>query len=1016
MQSQHHLLPWLKLALVFTSWIMSAQATNVTIVGLYASGTDDVPSTAYKIAAALAVEAVNANATVLKHTYLMLSVVDHSVLRAVSAADPSYSAQRDAFAAYIVDNIIDLGAVGVVGAGYSSDVEVLAPLLYRAGLPLLSHSATASRLSNTTKFPGFARVCPPSWLEATAMADTIHSFGWSRVGLLYCDDIYCAGLAQDFRDALEKVGLHVDFELRVPTYTSPDRVQVYVKFIHDKILSACAAANDGSGQVAVVTALFLHNPEIVLASSADLPTAWIGDTSIGVKFGFHGPATRSSGIFALRPTETSSNARRESLLKILPVNGNDGYVRAAYDAVWALALAMDAVEVSGEVMDNANILAQLREVRFRGATGFVAFDNHLDPVGSTSQYDVVQFNNDTQATDVVGEWSLDAGVTAFSSPKRGSWAFPVHLCADNTVVDTNAAVTTFSEALIAVVVAAAIVVCALFVRWCYRRKGAEIQNSLANIHCEYNIHYEYNIPDDDKSLSADTRMLEQLQQNPIWACNLARQLINGLKCLHQNRIMHCDLKPSNLKVTGMANAYLQLVICGFHGATRADSDGDDDDAMQIVAKESDIFSAGLLLFYIMTGGDHAFSGTQQELLSTEEWNNTDNDSRASLLSSFRADLCGHTTVSPLAAALIANMLHPDPSERPSIDEIKRDAYFSLLDSAELSATCSWTPICSGDLASVYKASYQQREVACKCIHNLASEYNTSARGDGKDDFCREVQILKQTVNLSNIVEFVGWCKHPEEGLCIVTNFYPTSLNKWLGEATSKSWALAVADGIAIGMTALHSHTQGPIIHADLKPANVLLTHQQPPQVRICDFGVARTKKITTGHIGTPQYMPPEVLNGDEKPSQSTDIYSFGVLLYELFTRKQAFADVVTVEIVGNAREIMDAFYQRGGSLAADFDLLPATVQDLVRECAHKDPNKRPKSFAEVQKLLKDIKSAIEPETPPEQPGSVGPLGQSGSNRRLRRRDMSTELAEEMAEEIHPLCHTTVQYTCVGPNM
>src|SRR5262249_6424493 len=91
----------------------------------------------------------------------------------------------------------------------------------------------------------------------------------------------------------------------------------------------------------------------------------------------------------------------------------------------------------------------------------------------------------------------------------------------------------------------------------------------------------------------------------------------------------------------------------------------------------------------------------------------------------------------------------------------------------------------------------------------------------------------------------------------------------------------------------HAHTKG-IIHRDIKPSNVLVSAQDgPPQVKIIDFGVAKAivnrlteKTLFTEHrqlVGTPEYMSPEQAEGSLDIDTRTDVYSLGVLLYELLT-------------------------------------------------------------------------------------------------------------------------------------
>jgi serine/threonine protein kinase len=86
----------------------------------------------------------------------------------------------------------------------------------------------------------------------------------------------------------------------------------------------------------------------------------------------------------------------------------------------------------------------------------------------------------------------------------------------------------------------------------------------------------------------------------------------------------------------------------------------------------------------------------------------------------------------------------------------------------------------------------------------------------------------------------------------------------------------------------HAHQRG-ILHRDLKPKNILMDHEGNPYVS--DFGLARRLKthtgmtLTGGLVGTPEYMSPEQAESPSRVREATDIYSLGVILYELLTHR-----------------------------------------------------------------------------------------------------------------------------------
>jgi serine/threonine protein kinase len=92
---------------------------------------------------------------------------------------------------------------------------------------------------------------------------------------------------------------------------------------------------------------------------------------------------------------------------------------------------------------------------------------------------------------------------------------------------------------------------------------------------------------------------------------------------------------------------------------------------------------------------------------------------------------------------------------------------------------------------------------------------------------------------------------------------------------------------ALGINYLHS-LDPTIIHRDIKPSNLLV--DETWNVKVADFGFARIKEenATMTRCGTPAWTAPEIIRG-EKYSEKADLYSFGVVMWEMLTRKQPYA-------------------------------------------------------------------------------------------------------------------------------
>ena len=156
-------------------------------------------------------------------------------------------------------------------------------------------------------------------------------------------------------------------------------------------------------------------------------------------------------------------------------------------------------------------------------------------------------------------------------------------------------------------------------------------------------------------------------------------------------------------------------------------------------------------------------------------------------------------------------------------------------------------------------------------------------------------------------------------------------------------ATEIARQLCAGLAAAHNRG---VLHRDLKPANVMI--DENGSVRITDFGLAGLEEEIRSEelrAGTPAYMSPEQLAGEEQTVKS-DIYSLGLVLYEVFTGKKVF-DAPTIGQLLDLRR-SDTTPTTPSSLVQNMDPL---VERVILRCLEKDPEKRPASALQVAASL-----------------------------------------------------------------
>ncbi len=155
--------------------------------------------------------------------------------------------------------------------------------------------------------------------------------------------------------------------------------------------------------------------------------------------------------------------------------------------------------------------------------------------------------------------------------------------------------------------------------------------------------------------------------------------------------------------------------------------------------------------------------------------------------------------------------------------------------------------------------------------------------------------------------------------------------------------IEIAQQLCSGLSAAHGNG---VLHRDLKPANIMIDGNG--RVRITDFGLATVSvdgENVIGMSGTPAYMAPEQLLAGQTNVQS-DIYSIGLIMFELFTGKRAHP----ADSIAELRQVHTESSSPSDPSEFVDDLEPA-VQTAIRRCLAADPSERPKSMQELVAAL-----------------------------------------------------------------
>jgi serine/threonine protein kinase len=257
---------------------------------------------------------------------------------------------------------------------------------------------------------------------------------------------------------------------------------------------------------------------------------------------------------------------------------------------------------------------------------------------------------------------------------------------------------------------------------------------------------------------------------------------------------------------------------------------------------------------------------------------------------------------------------------------------------------------TGAMGAVYRAKHIEsgKWVAIKIVApNLATNESVMQRFD------REWEILRQLKH-PNIVRLIANGRFGGTPFYAMEYVEGESLDKVMVRRGRIGWEEVVRLGQQLCAGLKHAHDRG-IVHRDLKPSNLMIL--KGGTVKLTDFGIAKDldrTALTEANctVGTAAYMSPEQCKGERNLTHKSDLYSMGVMFYELLTGRKPFEadnplDMFMQHVKGK--------FERPSRLVLD---MPIWLDTLVCQLMEKDPERRPFDAAMVGESLARISEKV----------------------------------------------------------
>ena len=260
----------------------------------------------------------------------------------------------------------------------------------------------------------------------------------------------------------------------------------------------------------------------------------------------------------------------------------------------------------------------------------------------------------------------------------------------------------------------------------------------------------------------------------------------------------------------------------------------------------------------------------------------------------------------------------------------------------------------GAMGEVYKITDGAADFALKIMSTASVDDDPAKRHDSRKRFVREAEAAMK-ISHPNLVAVYDVGEDPETHLCYILMEYVGGGS--LAERIRRKGKLEIREAVSITMhvaKALDAAHRLGVVHRDIKPANIMFTSDGVP--KLADLGIARvqgggedtTLTKTDMIIGTPAYMSPEQMMNSHDVDARADIYSLGIVLYEMLTGVRPTKDATIVQLLAKAikgEELPDVREMRPEVSAA----LACAVARMVAQKAED----RPQTAAEAARLVYD---------------------------------------------------------------